>query len=141
MRIPGGRLRSYGGRVGRDGVPRLRPAVVADDDAGPRLCRVRDAVGEGDGGVLSAGLPVGEPASDADGQAADAAGVLRAAGASHVLRTKARTEAVTAGVRAGCPQCGAERTAGAGRLVSAACCPPVRRERARRTRHAQTDKE
>ncbi|PWI46223.1 hypothetical protein CK485_00165 [Streptomyces sp. ICBB 8177] len=111
--------------MGRDGVPRLRLVVVADDDAGPRLCR-----GCGDPLMPSA-----------KATAVFCSSACRSRSWRRTRRTRARIEAVTAGVRASCPQCGAKWTVGVDRLVSAVYCSPVCRKRAWHTRRAQTDEE
>ncbi|MGW0836565.1 hypothetical protein [Streptomyces prunicolor] len=109
--------------MGGDKAPRLRLVVIAADEGGPRLCR-------------GCGDPLMPSAKSTAVFCKDA---CRSRSWRRMRRTRARTEAVTAGARAECPQCGAEWTVGVDRLVSAVYCSPVCRKRAWHTRRARAD--
>jgi hypothetical protein len=98
----------------RNEVPRLRLVVIADDDAGPRLCR-------GCGGPLM-------PAAKA--MAVFCSSACRSRHWRRMRRARARTEAVQAGVTANCPECGTSWTVGVDRPASATYCSPACRKRA-----------
>ncbi|WP_143675269.1 hypothetical protein [Streptomyces sp. JV178] len=82
--------------MGRDGLPRLRLVVVADDDAGPRLCREC-------GGPLMPSVKA---------SAVFCSSVCRSRHWRRMRRAQARTEAVQAGVTSNCPECDASWTVG-----------------------------
>lgn len=104
-----------------DEVPRLRLVVIADDQAGPRLCP-------------GCGVPL-MPSAKATAVFCKAA--CRSRHWWRMRQVRARTEAVQAGVTIACPQCGESWTAGVDRLVSALYCSPACRKRAWHTRHTQ----
>ncbi|MFE6939557.1 hypothetical protein [Streptomyces chartreusis] len=82
--------------MGRDGAPRLRLVVVADDDTGPRLCR-------------GCGAPL-IPSAKATAVFCSAA--CRSRHWRRVRRTRARSEAALAGQTSNCPERGASWTVG-----------------------------
>ncbi|MFF4522647.1 hypothetical protein [Streptomyces bluensis] len=107
--------------MGREGVPRLRLVVVADDDTGPRLC-------SGCGGPL---MPSAKAA------AVFCSSACRSRHWRRMRRAQARTEAVKVGAMACCPECGASWTIGVDRLVSATYCSPRCRKRSWHRRRTQ----
>ncbi|WP_345124602.1 hypothetical protein [Streptomyces chiangmaiensis] len=107
--------------MGRDGVPRLRLVVVAENDTGPRLCR-------GCGGPL---MP------RAKMTAVFCSSVCRSRHWRRIRRAKARTEAVKASQTSVCPECGTSWTVGVEHPASATYCSPRCRKRAWHRRRMQ----
>ncbi|MFJ9900501.1 hypothetical protein ACIQPR_44940 [Streptomyces sp. NPDC091280] len=87
--------------MGGDKAPRLRLVAVEPASGGPRLCR----------GCGVALIPVSKAT------AVFCSSACRSRSWRRTRRTRARTGAVTAGVRAKCPQCGSEWTVGVDRLA------------------------
>ncbi|GAA4547433.1 hypothetical protein GCM10023097_29130 [Streptomyces collinus] len=112
--LPAAVLASNGGRMSRDGAPRLKLTVIKDDARGPRLCR-------GGGGPL---MPSAKAA------AVFCEDACRSRHWRRMRRARARTEAVKTSVTASCPQCGVGWTVGVDRLVTAVHCSPACRNRA-----------
>lgn len=100
--------------MGKEGLPRLRLVVVTDDDTGPRLCR-------GCGGPL---MPTAKAA------AVFCSSACRSRHWRRMRRTRARTEAVQAGLMSSCLECRVSWTVGVEHPVSAISCSPRCRKRA-----------